>query len=695
MELSSVEGGNTCGDFRCILQDGGGQLISEILPTSDIESLSITDSPTLHDKLHDNESIPEGHAEDSKEFWYTLNDSDQSFSTCFPDPARSSARTPRDFYRIDGRQGDSTPREIIEDHDVIYDAQQGFNRYSHYTPVENFPDLVISKEYSTLHHANWLGSQLNIPGWMHELEYENDFSLKAYLSFGVQNGFYIVDPDADISSYERENYSSVLHGEPHVFIDKLIKSELSSRKYVLTSNKPTCIHSIGAIPKKSGGWRPITDCKRPIGSSINSFMSTTFREFCYTTVDNVIEIVQPGCYMASVDISAAYRSILIHPSQWKYQGIKWEIDGVQQFLCDTHVCFGLRCAPYLFTQVSNFILRCLHRRGFKSSLVYLDDFLVLGDTKEECLKAQLTLISILRSLGFFIAWNKCVAPTQKIVYLGVEFNSIDMSVRLPNDKMKRLFEELEFFTDKSRATKRQVQRLCGILAHCAKVVRGGRTFSQRVIHLLKAWPMSQKRIRLSEEFRHDIMWWKEFAQTFNGKNLMIKFNHGQGPSFFTDSCLSGYGLWHEKDWQAGYFNVTITPNTSILDHEHHHWMNIHLDDHDSSSTNINVLELIPVWLCLRRNAASWRDLHVLCRSDNLNVIYMINKGCSSNDVCMAMIRDIFWICASENIFLSAHHIPGADNIIADVLSRMCFTNDLSVINEYGLCCSASASSGYG
>lgn len=151
--------------------------------------------------------------------------------------------------------------------------------------------------------------------------------------------------------------------------------------------------------RRQGGWRPITDCKRPIGTSITSFMTTTYKEFCYATVDSVTQLIQPGCYMASVDISAAYRSILVNPSQWKYQGVSWNVNGEKTWLYDTHVCFGLRCSPYLFTQVSNFILRCLKRRGFNASIVYLDDFLVLGNSRQECENAQQTLISILRFIG--------------------------------------------------------------------------------------------------------------------------------------------------------------------------------------------------------------------------------------------------------------------------------------------------------
>lgn len=611
-------------------------------------------------------------------------------------PTTRTARIPRDVLGHTGRLDDGIPPTFLSEPDVIYDASMGFDRYSTYAPIIVNPELRCTSEKSYSFHANLLGSQLNIPGWLHELDQENDYNLREYLSFGIQQEFLIVDQDSVIPSYEGRNYSSVLKGEAHDFIDSLIRDELSRGKYVISDKKPHCIHGLGAVRKKSGGWRPITDCKRPVGSSINSFMQSTFKEFCYTTVDAVINMVQPGYYMASIDIAAAYRSILVHPTQWDFQGVSWNIEGQQRYLVDTHICFGLRCAPYLFTQVSNFVLRCLKRRGFLNCLVYLDDFLVMGNSRQECESAQLTLLSILRSLGLDVAWKKCVSPRQIITYLGVTFNSIDMTVSLPPEKIRVMQEEIKFFIGRSRASKKQIQRLCGILCHCAKVVKGGRTFSQRIIRLLKGWPESRKRVRLSREFFHDLYWWRDFASTFNGKNHMVKFNYGQGPTFYTDACLSGYGFWAHNDWQAGYYNISISPDTSSLDQSHSHWMNVHVHDSDSLQ-NINVLELIPVWLCVRRKAHLWENLHVLCMSDNLNVQYMINKGCSANQDCMTLLRDIFWWCAYHNVHLTCSHIAGVENTLADVLSRIYFTNSISVINDYDLCCSnpTSHSSGYG
>lgn len=571
--------------------------------------------------------------------------------------------------------------------DLIYDVVNGFDRYSNYLPVIVGQTIQCESSKEFDHPVNKLGSQLNIKAWQHELSFENDANLRDYISFGVTNGFLIIDENADVPSYECPNYSSVLHGEAFHSVNKTVSNELANGKYILAKEKPHCVHGLGAVPKKeSGKWRVITDCKRPLGSSINCFMSDTFREFCYSSVDSVIAMIEPNMYMSSVDIASAYRSLLVHPTQWKYQGISWPLEGQNTYMLDTHICFGLRCAPYLFTQVTNFVKRCMQRRGFEGISVYLDDFIVTGRTFDECLHAQQSLIQLLRTLGFYIAWDKCSPPGQEITYLGVVLNSKEMSVSLPSSKMCKLQNELQFFCNKKRATKKQVQRLCGILCHCSKVVKGGRTFSHRIISLLRGWPDTTKRIRLSQEFQHDIAWWKHFAQDFNGKNLMIEFNFGQGPSFFTDSCIAGYGFWCQQDWQAGYFNSALIPISSYADPIHGHWVNVHITD-ISASENIAVLELIPIWLGLLRCAKQWRDLHVLCHTDNQSVMFMINKGCSNNLLCMVLLRDIFWICAKENIHLTARHIRGDLNVLADALSRVFFTNDLRFLYEFSLCCS--------
>ena len=70
----------------------------------------------------------------------------------------------------------------------------------------------------------------------------------------------------------------------------------------------------------------------------------------------------------------------------------WPIDGELIPLWDVRLAFGLPCAPYLFTKISNFIADTMERMGYTCVANYLDDFLVFGDTFDECQAAQTSLI---------------------------------------------------------------------------------------------------------------------------------------------------------------------------------------------------------------------------------------------------------------------------------------------------------------
>ena len=436
------------------------------------------------------------------------------------------------------------------------------------------------------HCIGGVTSQMNLSSWEYYLLYESSDVKKDYLHRGILEGFRIVDSDSHILQYECENYRSVLDDQAFEYVDNLISSEYDQEKFVYSSSKPHFVHALGAIPKGDGSFRPITDCRRPEGLSINNYMESTFHTFNYVTVDQVASNVTPGCYMATVDIASAYRSVSIRQDNWKYQGISWKMDNRKAYLFDVRLSFGLRCAPYQFTEISDFVVRTMSRLGYEKVANYLDDFLVFGSTFQECQQAQSTLISLLGDLGFLVSWKKCASPSQCVRYLGILIDSTNMTLRLPQDKLDKLHSELEFFKDKSRATRRQIQRLCGIVAHCAKVVRGGRTFSRRLIDLLSGLKEGNPRIRLTDEFKMDIQWWLDFASRFNGLEKIIFPNDGQGPIFATDSCLRGYGIVDGTDWQAGYFNSNDITRT---------WISVLQDTDTGKMLKWSILKISIIW----------------------------------------------------------------------------------------------------
>ena len=505
-------------------------------------------------------------------------------------------------------------------------------------------------------------------------EYLADDRDKDYILDGITNGFRIFEcDDNQINSYEIDNYSSAENASAKAKLDTLLSHEIDCGKITLAADKPKCIHAYGAVPKKdSDDLRPITDCSRPFGRSLND--NIDYKRMRYKTVDDAARLITPGCYMASVDISKAYRSVPVFPGHRKYQGLKWMFGPLDKskykYYEDNFLCFGCSSSPGIFTRLSDAIRRIMKRFGYKLILNYIDDYIVFGKTREECLNAQHFLISLLIKLGFAISWHKVVGPVQSIVWLGLTLDSISMSISMPNDKVSELKNLLQDFLVKKKAKKRELQRLGGKLAFASTVVKAGRTFSRRVIDLVNSVKYNHYYIRLNNEFRKDVEMWLSFLlDNFNGSAKLLKNVPINVNEFGTDSSFSGYGCYYNGDWLAGSFQGLQRPLVPVNIDVSDNWVNY--DAHDSIKSNINALELIPVLQATRKWGKLWRNHKVIVNTDNLSTFYYVNKGtCKSSPIVMSMLRELALISAVNNFHLVARHVPGCNNVIADCLSRL-------------------------
>ena len=121
-------------------------------------------------------------------------------------------------------------------------------------------------------------------------------------------------------------------------------------------------------------------------------------------------------------------------------------------------------------------------------MVYLNDFLVVGQTKQKCQLAFDTLLQLLQDLGFQISWRKVIGPTQKLVFLGVELDTLKCEMALPQTKLEDLHQVVTAFLSRRRANKKQLQSLAGKLNWACRVVYGGRTFLRRILDFMNTLP---------------------------------------------------------------------------------------------------------------------------------------------------------------------------------------------------------------
>ena len=138
--------------------------------------------------------------------------------------------------------------------------------------------------------------------------------------------------------------------------------------------------------------------------------------------------------------------------------------------------------------------------------MYLDNFLIVGNTKSACQAAYDTLLQLLKDLGFQISARKLVPPTQCLTFLGVQLDTVRQEMSLPEAKLEELQALISQFAKKHRVNKKQLQRLAGKLNWACRVVFGGRTFLRRVLDTMNALSSRTAKCRLSKEFHQDLGW---------------------------------------------------------------------------------------------------------------------------------------------------------------------------------------------
>ena len=446
----------------------------------------------------------------------------------------------------------------------------------------------------------------------------------------------------------------------------VISNEVREGKLTIVSEKPEQIHSLGAVPKPNGSVRHITDCSRPLHFSVNNYMKQTFSSFSFNTIDSVIKDISPGCYMATIDLQDAYRSVPIHPDDRKHFGLRWDFGNGPVYLTDDFLCFGSRCSAFIFNRLTDAVSRYMQKHGFKC-YNYLDDFIIISDSYTEALSVENFLISTLRKLGFYISWRKVTSPSQKCRFLGIDIDSVSGQLLLPDDKLFKLEQELCFWANRKTASKIQMQRLCGILNFCCKVVRGGRVFMYHMIELLKLFHTA-RRIKLPLSFFEDLNWWRCFSTTFNGSADFFD-PVSNTVELYTDACLYGLAAIFQND----FLQAKILP----CDDVDMYCYAVSANAYDlfvpiEHVNNINVLELAAILLSFIRCSDSIKNCRVLTYCDNLQVCFNLAKDKTVNPLSNDCLRKIFWLCVNNNTYISPVYIPSKYNVDADYLSRNLF-----------------------
>jgi hypothetical protein len=468
--------------------------------------------------------------------------------------------------------------------------------------------------------------------------------LEVYVLDGIKNGFNIVDSLELPVEINRRNYRSVLLNKSQA--ECRLVEEIDAGNYVLSHTKPLVVSALGAVPKDVGDIRIIHDLSRPEGG-VNRLAWET--SVAFTSVDEATKLISQSSFLAKIDLKSAYRSIPISESCFQLTGLHWKFGPDQKitYFFDSRLPFGASKSCVVFQTITDSICQMMKKKGY-TVLAYIDDLLCVADSEVECQAGLDVLCRLVLDLGLAINWKKVVAPSRKLVFLGILINCDDRSVSLPAEKVLALMKLISSWDSRKKVTKLEIQKMVGKLAWASRVIRGGRTFYRRLIDLMCHVRENHHFVRISKAAREDLSWWKQCCLLFNGTcrfacDLPVPIS-----CFATDACEIGGGAYLSMDWF--YSNWAVDCPSMVGCH-------------------INVLELFTVVLALRRWGAFLRNCHVRVMSDNMATVAAVNKSTSRSAELMPLIREIFWIGVKYNITLSCVHIPGKFNTLADRISR--------------------------
>jgi hypothetical protein len=134
--------------------------------------------------------------------------------------------------------------------------------------------------------------------------------------------------------------------------------------------------------------------------------------------------------------------------------------------------------------LKNFLHFCtgLQRESNSENLDhYLDDFFFAGKANSnDCQSLMTTFINICKKLQVPIADEKTEGPTCDMEYLGLTIDTREMTVQIPDKKMKELLVLIREVAFSKKVTLKKLQSLCGVLAFCTRAIPAGIAFSRRL-----------------------------------------------------------------------------------------------------------------------------------------------------------------------------------------------------------------------
>lgn len=393
--------------------------------------------------------------------------------------------------------------------------------------------------------------------------------------------------------------------------------------------------------------RVVADYSRQVNDALDKW------KFKYEGVDAAAELVTPGCWLATVDISKFFLRVPLHKAAYKTSFFRDpRAAGEKVYRHFKSLMFGSKLAPAFCSAISAEALTILRHEVASRSSAFVDDFILAAEQRWNCERQQKGSMRILKELGLDVAADKTEPPSQRLTYLGVVFDTVkgELSVDLESFTMleaKSTVDRVLAGGRSSALTRTELRRLVGQLSWAAQTMHGGRPHMRRLWDGLKGKP--QRKTYLPRRSLEDLTYWKERLQDPDWKGSKLLYQEHEWPVIIMKSDASG------TDGAGYHFGNT----------EHMYvWKRW-----QQQKRSIQWKELHPIIVAARRHGEEWRGRIIRFGVDNQSVVYMVNSGKSKCDHCQSLLRELSELERRFKFRSLSSWVPREFNVTSDLLSR--------------------------
>ncbi len=343
----------------------------------------------------------------------------------------------------------------------------------------------------------------------------------------------------------------------------------------------------------------------------------------------------------------------IHPDFWHLFGIRWQ----ENLYFSVRLTFGCRSSPKIFDMLSEAICWILSNNYDIPYLVHLlDDFLIISPPDSIPAAHLLTTQKVFSELRIPLAQDKTAGPSTSIEFLGINLDSQKFQASLLKEKIDRMILVASTLAANPTCSKRELLSVLGHLNFAMRIIPQGRPFISHLLTLASSTHALEDQIALTDSCSNELSLWISFFKRWNGLSFFYNnlISSAVDIQLFTDAAPSiGYGGFYQGRWFASTWPCQLS-------------------NLPQSSASSALFELYPIVIAAFLWGKEWSANSIIIHCDNEATVHCVNKSCSHSPMLNPLLRRLIWISACDQFIITARHIPGSKNQIADSLSRFSF-----------------------